>query len=1166
MTGPVQIDVCGSFGVTVDGRRCDVGLFRQGRLLLALLAIERERPVSRDEVSHAIWGPHASGTPSAGLSSVLSRVRRALGRHVIASPSRTSLQLAPHVGVDFHDAARWLARSTEAIERALPDEAMRMAERTIRVADLGLLPGEPAPWLEPWRRELSDLGIRARECFVLAALHVGGPALQHAVARAHEVVAAEPFRESARMLLMRVLRDQGNVVEALGAYEELRELLRDELGVAPGLALRELHAELLRGPDDAVPKRRSPERAWPAASASADRADFVGRDAELQLLRESFAGAMRASRGQLILLEGDAGIGKTRLASQFARECESSSAVTLYGRCDADTLVPYQPFVEALRHRLDLVSRELEALAPRYRGELARVLPELRDLDAARGGTAEPGRSLDRHELFEAVATVLGAIGGATAALVVLDDLHWADKPTLLMLRQIVRSTSESPLVLLGTYRETERGEPLVDTIVDLRREHVVERVALRGLEHEAATSLIQGLSGSPVPTRFCRTMWEESQGNPFFLEEMLRSGEQGLDESAWRAGVQSVPEAVKDVIGRRLNALSDDALKLLEIGCAAGSEFTLEVLEDLCDLSEDGLDTALGEAIHARLIIEVPAAYGRFAFEHNLTRQTLYEDLTLTRRARLHLRIGETIERTTGADGPRPDALLAYHFLRAPPDKGLPKAVSYAQRAGRSALDLLAWEEGVRHYSDALDALARLGDDPERRLELLLALGDAQLKSGDTRRARASFREAGDVARGLGDNHAVARAALGCGQVLGGVVDRTTVGVLDEALTALGDDDDVLRSRLLSQLAIELRFSREPTRMAAFGAEAVALARSTSDPTALSTALIARHWSLWKPENLHERLDTCTELLELAAAAGARTIELQGHRWRMLNLLELGNAIDADAELDAYAALAQQRRRPSELLYVHLFRAMRLLMCGRYEEAESQSRTSFELGQRVGDTNAHQAFTLQMAVLRRDLGGLAQIEDDVRACVHRYPAIPGWRCVLAHLLGELGRADEAAAELAELSRERFGAIPRDGLWLGALAHLAETAATLGDVHHAEVLYELLADFPDRAVVIGWAASCLGSSSRPLALLAATLDQTAAASRHFDHALRRNEEMGATPWVARTCVEFGEHLLRAPGAAERDRGAQLLKQGLGEAQTLGMADLARPTPLAGGAS
>ncbi len=1162
MAQPVRIEVCGRLAVTVDGGRRDHGLLRQGRLLLAFLALESGRPIGREEVSHAIWSDESSGNQSAALSSLLSRVRRTLGHDLIQSPSRTSLQLAAHVSVDFHEATILLAQACDALESSAPDEAMAAATDAMRIADLGLLPGESAWWLDPRRRELTELAVRARECIVRASLLVGEPALGQAVARAREMVVAEPYHESSRLLLMRALHDQGNLVEALGAYEELRELLRDELGVSPGPALRELHAELLRhprpgaaGPPDAAP---SAQGARSPIAVGAARAAFVGRIAELQSLRDGFAGAIEGAGGQLVLIEGEAGIGKTRLASQFAREREAEGAITLYGRCDTDTLVPYQPFVEALRHGLDTVSRALRDLSPRHSAELTRVLPELTDAEPDRPGSIEPHRSLDRHELFEAVAAVLSAITSDGPALVVLDDLHWADKPTLLMLRQVVRSTSDAPLVLLGTYRETERGEPLLELIADLRREHVVERVALGGLEHEAATSLIRGLSEEQLPSQFCRSMWEESRGNPFFLEEMLRSGEQGREEGS--RPTLSVPEAVKDVIGRRLSALSEDALKLLEIGCACGAEFALEILEELGGLSEDALDAALGEAIRARLIIEIPTAYGRFAFEHSLTRQTLYEDLTLTRRARLHLRVGETLERGADRGDRRLSAQLAYHFARAPPDRGGAKAVDYSQQAGHDALELLAWEEAVRHFGDALSALERLPGDPRRRLELLLELGDAQFKSGDTRRARSSFREAADLARELRDHRAIARAALGCGQVLGGVSDRAMASLLQEALTALGDEDDVLRSRLLAQLAIELRFSHEHERVAKLSSEAVALARDTQDPGALSCALIARHWSLWKPENLHERLDTSTELLQLATAAGVRAIELQGHRWRMVNLLELGDTAGADAELDAYDTLAQQRCRPSELLYVHMFRAMRLLMCGRYEEGRLQSTKSYELGQRIGDSNAHQAWTLQMAVLHRDLGGLAEIEDDVRACVRRYPAIPGWRCVLAHLLTERGCASAAAATLAELSEARFGAIPRDGLWLGALAHLAEAACTLGDVRHAGTLYELLSDFPRRTVVIGWAASCLGSSSRPLALLAATLGRRDDALRHFDQALEHNEQMSAAPWAARTRIEYGQFLLSATGSGDRSRGAALVEQGRRSAHELGMTPLRTPVP------
>jgi tetratricopeptide (TPR) repeat protein len=272
-----------------------------------------------------------------------------------------------------------------------------------------------------------------------------------------------------------------------------------------------------------------------------------------------------------------------------------------------------------------------------------------------------------------------------------------------------------------------------------------------------------------------------------------------------------------------------------------------------------------------------------------------------------------------------------------------------------------------------------------------------------------------------------------------------------------------------------------------------------------------------------------------------------------MMDLLELGQVEEADAAIEGYARLAERRRLPAEEWYAHLFRAMRMLMSGRYADARSASGAALELGHRVGDPNAQQAHTLQMVALRCDLGGMREVEDDVRANVQRYPAIPGWRCVHAYVLCELGEHDGAARELGDLSAGAFAAIPRDGLWLAAIVHLAEVAASLGDVEHAATLHDLLAPFADRNVVVGWASTCLGSAGRVLAMLAAMLEREDDAARYFEQAIAMNEGMGATPWVARTRVEYAAFLLergRSPSLADA-----LLAQASSDAERLGMAPL-----------
>jgi tetratricopeptide (TPR) repeat protein len=829
--------------------------------------------------------------------------------------------------------------------------------------------------------------------------------------------------------------------------------------------------------------------------------------------------------------------------------CEADGALTLYGRCDAETLVPYQPFVEALRGYLARAPEQIAQWSAQHGAELSRVVPEV----AAAGGPSGGPEEEERYRLFDAVSEVLNDIARRQPVVLVLDDLHWADKPTLLMLRQLVRAAGESPLLIVATIRDTERPAPLVDMLVQLRREHFFERIELGGLDEADASALIGEFGPQGIPEHVNRALWEETKGNPFFLEEMVRhlgSATIVPESNGWPL---ELPEGIREVIARRLATLSERASGVLTTAAVMGREFRVEVLEAMGSLDEDELDEVVEESVSAHVIAEVPGVYGRCCFTHALIRQTLYDGLTATRRARLHLRVAEALEQLYAGGADPPLAELAHHFFLAPPARGAPKAVEYAERAAQLAAAALAYEEAARLYEVALRALQHVDGDAERRCRLLLACGDAQNKAGETLDARKTFREAADVARALGSARLLALAALGLGApgaMIGGIVDQAQVALLEEALAAVGDGHPALRARLLARLAIELSFSEARDRRAQLSGEAVELARRVGDTRGLGIALAARHWSLWGPGNVHERLQTANELLALADSSGDERLAIAGHRWRMMDLLELGEIDAVDIEIDAHAQVAARRKRLSDELYARLYRSMRLLLAGEFAEAEAEGWAAVALGNRVQDPNTGNATLLQACTLRRERGALERLEGPVRAYVDRFRTIPGWRCVLAHVLAETGREDEARAIVDDFAAADFRGIPLDAIWLAAVAYLAEAAAAIGDPTHAATLHDLLVPYADRNVTVGWASTCTGSASRHLGLLADLMGRREQAIAYFETALAMNERMRARPWVARTRVEFARLLSQKP--AGRDRAAELLEAGLAEAQRLGM--------------
>jgi DNA-binding SARP family transcriptional activator/tetratricopeptide (TPR) repeat protein len=1153
----VTIELCGQLSVSVDGRRCEGDLpGRQGRLAIAHLALHAGRPVTRERLIAALWGDDAPAGHSQALNVVLSKLRRAVGPGVVENAGERAVQLIPIAAVDLDRAQPELDAAFAARDGADWPAVAEAAGRVTELADAGLLPGYESPWLEEPRRRLEELGIQARELQGDAGLAIGGAELAQAERAAQDLVERAPFRESGYLLLMRVREAQGNLVEALRVYERLRTLLRDELGVAPGPQVQAEFERLLKAEQakaTAPVPNPAPAPARPAEHdhaseffATRSGAPFVGRRGELDRLQSYFTRTVDGHR-QLVLLEGEPGIGKTRLALQFMAACEAEGAVALYGRCDAETLVPYQPFVEALRRYV--ARTDSDRLKP-WSAELGRVIPEL----AGDDGPPAPIEAAERYRLFDAASEVLTDIARAQPVVLILDDLHWADTPTLLMMRQLARAAEEEPVLIVASYRDTERPPGLVDILSQLRREQYLETIELRGLDEADTAELIGEFGADSLPEHVNRALFQETRGNPFFLEEMVRhlgSGRSGDGNgSPWP---HELPEGIREVIERRLGTLTDSTRDVLATASVVGREFRIELLEALGSHDEDELDGVVEEGVGAHVIAEVPGVYGRCSFTHSLIRQTLYDGLTGTRRARLHLRIGEALERLE-ADAPDPPlAELAHHFCLAPPARGAAKAVEYAERAARQASKQMAYEEAARHYEVALVALAQAGSDGTRRCELLLACGDAQTKAGDVMKARGTFRDAADAARALGSARHLALAALGYGaahQMAGGVVDEAVVRILEEALAAVGEADPALRARLMARLAMELSFSEQRERRADLSGEAVAIARRVGDTSGLGMALVARHWSLWGPGNVQERLQAVNDLLGLAETSGDERLALQGHRWRMIDLLELGDMDAVDIEIDAYTRIAGRRRRLSDNLYVHIYRAMRLLFAGDYEGADTEGNLAARVGERVQDTNTGNATLLQALMFRRARGRLERLEGPVRYYAERFGTIPGWRCVLAWLLSETGRADEARELLDGFATDGFRGLPEDGIWLGAVAYLAETASALGDATHAAALHDLLVPYADRNVAIGWASTCAGSASRHLGLLADLLGRRDEAIDRLETALAMNERMRARPWVIHTQVALARVLAQAP--ADRERAAALQEAAVLEARQLGM--------------
>lgn len=557
------------------------------------------------------------------------------------------------------------------------------------------------------------------------------------------------------------------------------------------------------------------------------------------------------------------------------------------------------------------------------------------------------------------------------------------------------------------------------------------------------------------------------------------------------------------------------------------------------------------------------------YAFRHALIREVTYEQIPKAQRAAKHRAAAEWIESL----GRREDhaEMLAHHYLQAltyagaagePSHELAERAVGALQGAGDRALSLNAYAAAASLYETALDALdlSRPSDEIER-CELLLSLGAAETRAGNTSAADTALIEAAGIARRLGLPRELARAAAEYGGRMvwarGSDVPQL-VPLLEEGLAGLGEKDVELRARLLARLAGALRDEPSRERRDALSREAVELARRTGNLAALTYALDGRAIAILAPDTVAECLAVGSELREVAERIGERERVVHGHMQRVAAQVVVGDIAAIEADLGAASPLAEQLGQAAHLWDVCGARAMLALAAGRLSEGKALAERALSLGERALPAGAIPVYHIQRYTLCDFRGSAEEVEPAIRNLITEHPARPVFRCVLAHLHARLGRLSEAKRELDDLAEADFSALPFDQEWLFGMSLLAETSALLGDTESAYVLYELLAPWAALNVA-DQAEGIRGSLSRYLGMLAATTKRWEQGERRFQDAIAMNTRMGARPWLAHTQYDFAQMLHARDGRGDRERAHALLDAAVATYRELGMESYAVKT-------
>jgi tetratricopeptide (TPR) repeat protein len=749
----------------------------------------------------------------------------------------------------------------------------------------------------------------------------------------------------------------------------------------------------------------------PLPAVLAAQGVFVGRAAEIEQLAGEWA-TVNAGSARAVLVAGEPGVGKSRLAAEWARRAFEQGAIVAYGRCDEELGAPYQPFAEALRALLPAFSTtQLRSI--RGVEHLARLAPELAEYlpNAASASQADP--DTDRALLFDAMARLLAAVAAEAPLLVVIDDLHWAAKPTLLMLRHLLRAEQATRLLVIGTYRSTDlsRAHPLAAVLADLHRDATAARLTLGGLDSSDVSAFLQASGHDDA--RLGQTLAAATSGNPFFLIEVLRH----LEETGGTWDATNLPQGVREAVDRRLSALSDFANEALLVGAVAGSAFSLDLIERVL---ERDLVEPIDEARRAGLVVE--EAGDRFRFYHALVRQSLLAECVSVKRVRLHQRIAAVLEAdaATADDAHLTD--LARHYFECAFAGGAAKAVGYSRRAGEQAMARLAYEDAAVLYGQALQAAEVEGSEcaDEERAELLLARCEALLAAGEPTAAGSVVEQLAGVARYSPRLSAWATclgaqlAVLSQPEALETTVAQ--VGAAAEVFARLGDADGEAKAHTVAASCLA-RLGRVAECEVALDRALVA-ARLAGNPPRVNAVLgFAPEAALWGPHPVPQASGRCLDVVRvLRITTGSTAVEAATLRCQALLEAVRGRPEAARRMLDSARRSLEALGHTHGLLETDLFAGMVAFSSGQAADAEALLRRAYDgfLARGVTVDAAHAAALLARALLVQERvdEAIALTEESERLAGIDIRAAMAWRTARAEALSQKGEY-VAAIDLA---------------------------------------------------------------------------------------------------------------------------------------------------------
>lgn len=871
---------------------------------------------------------------------------------------------------------------------------------------------------------------------------------------------------------------------------------------------------------------------------------IVGRDSELDAFRAAFD-RMLAARRQLVLISGEPGIGKTRCAEAIADMAEDKGALVLWGRCHEEAgAPPYWPWVQILRAYIDASSLdEVRLNMGAAAKDIAALVPEL--LDSSQQTLESPSASADssaaRFRTFDAIRQFFQRATQRVPIALVLENLHWADAPSLSLLEFLSEHLLRARLLIVGTYRDTHASAktPLMRTLGGLRRDSDVERIHLSRLSQTAIGKIAEQLCDVSLSGSTVKVIYQQTDGNPLFAIELIKVL---IEEGAGTAIASlpaKIPAGVHETIGRRLLRLSDECNALLCVAAVHGPQFTAREIAAAMDESVQRVMAGLEPALQADIVqsnVEVPGGY---QFTHALIRETIYEDLPAVDRMQLHSRAAAVLVGIHSAYLQPALTRIAYHYYESVALGNTEEAVVYALLAADSATRIYAFEDAFLHYDHAITTLESGGLMHDERLARAYILKASALKQlGQIQQAIEVLLEAVNRTRVLGSAELLVDVLMFLAMVSRHVEQQHFVPLLQRVLDIFPAVDSAPRAKALATLAFAQRTLTDKAHIQALVNEALDMASRSCDPTArcacYELSVIALRGD---PESLRRRLVLGQEYITIARATGKADLLADAYHWQTLNYFESGQLDELEPLLEHYSSLSVAKFGMHQY-QAGAHRVTLALLRGAWADLENQIEALLEIGTNTRRDDADGVYGAQMFALNRDLGRLHAMAPQIKA-IATSATKRMWEPGLMLICAEIGLLPEARGIFERLVERNYCAISRDDMYMTCLVFCTETCCALADADRAKSLYQLLLPYKQQTANHPTAV-CFGAVELYLGMLACTANEPHLAYEHFDQALAANRAMRAWPALARTLFRYGAFLAARPSETERSRGLQQL--------------------------